>query len=121
MVNLAAYFIAGCVINGREVVLLTTMLFGLLQHFIRTGTFGFPRTCGEAGIGAAERIAFVLLISALRLSNSGHFCLHSYCAANPELNGARSKAAVENCERLAGNGGVSPRQRRGGRENVFNF
>jgi cell shape-determining protein MreD len=37
-----------------DVRLLAAMLFGLMQDFIRTGTFGFPGTCSEAGVGAAE-------------------------------------------------------------------
>jgi hypothetical protein len=52
--NLAADHVAGLVVDGREVVLLAAMLFGLMQDFIRTGTFGFPGTCGKAGVSAAE-------------------------------------------------------------------
>jgi hypothetical protein len=52
--DLAAHFVARFVVDGRQVVLLAAMLFGLLQDFVRTGTFGFPGTSGKAGIGAAE-------------------------------------------------------------------
>jgi hypothetical protein len=54
VLDFAAYFVAHLVVNGRQVVLLTAMLFGHLQDFVWTGPFGFPGTCGKAGIGAAE-------------------------------------------------------------------
>jgi hypothetical protein len=34
--DLAAYFVARFVVYGRQVVLLTAMLFGLLQDFVWT-------------------------------------------------------------------------------------
>jgi hypothetical protein len=101
VVNLTAYFVARLVVNGREIVLLTTMLFGLLQDFVRAGAPGFPWTTGKASVGAAEWVVIVTFISAVGLSNCGHFCLQNYCAANPELNGARSKAAGEKSQAAA--------------------
>jgi hypothetical protein len=52
--NLAAYFVARFVVNRRQAVLLAAMLFCLMQHFVRTGTFCFPGTSGKACVGAAE-------------------------------------------------------------------
>jgi hypothetical protein len=75
--NLAPHFVAGLFVNAGQIMLVASVLFGIAQHFVRTGAARLPLASGEANVCTAKMV-IARAGSALRALRTFSYLGHSF-------------------------------------------